>query len=85
MLARVKRICSQGIFFFTTVSRQNLGPTEPPIQWVPGPLFLGVKGLEHEADHSLPCRADVKNAWNYTTILPLCIHRAMLNLAMNAS
>jgi len=28
-----------GIFLFTTVSRTSLGPTQPPIQWVPGVLF----------------------------------------------
>jgi hypothetical protein len=22
-----------GVFLFTTVSRQDLGPTQPPIQW----------------------------------------------------
>jgi hypothetical protein len=40
------------IFLFATVSRMGMGPTQPPIQWVPGLLSLGVKQLKHEADHS---------------------------------
>jgi hypothetical protein len=49
-----------GIFLFTTASRTALGPTQPPIQWVPGALSLGVKRLGREADHSPPSSADVK-------------------------
>jgi hypothetical protein len=37
-----------------------LGPTQPPIQWVPGALFLRVKRTGREADHSPPSSADVK-------------------------
>jgi hypothetical protein len=51
-----------GIFLFTTASRTALGPTQPPIQWVPGALSLGV------TDHSPPSSAQVKNAWSYTSI-----------------
>jgi hypothetical protein len=29
-----------GIFLFTTASITALGPTQPPIQWVPGALSL---------------------------------------------
>jgi hypothetical protein len=40
------------IFFFTTASRPALGPTHPPIHWVPGTLTLGVQQPEREADHN---------------------------------
>jgi hypothetical protein len=49
-----------GIFLFTTASRTALGPTQPPIQWVRGALFLGVKRPVREADHSPPSSAKVK-------------------------
>jgi hypothetical protein len=49
-----------GIFLFTTVSRTALGTTQPPIQWVPGALSLGVKRLGHEADHSPPSSSEAK-------------------------
>jgi hypothetical protein len=55
------------IFLLTTASRTALGPTQPPIQWVPGFLSLGVKRRRREADYSPPSRAEVKNAWNYTS------------------
>jgi hypothetical protein len=43
-----------------TASRTALGPTQPPIQWVPGGLSLGVKRPGREADHSPPSTAEVK-------------------------
>jgi hypothetical protein len=49
-----------GIFLFTTASRTALRPTQPPIQWVPRALSLGVKRPGREADHSPPSRAEVK-------------------------
>jgi hypothetical protein len=56
-----------GTSLFTTASRPALGPTQLPIQWVPGVLSLGVKRPRREADHSLPSSAEVKNAWSYTS------------------
>jgi hypothetical protein len=43
-------------------SRQALGPTQPPIQGVPG-----VKQPGREADHSPPTSAEVKKTCVYTS------------------
>jgi hypothetical protein len=44
---------------FTTASRTALGPTQPPVQWVPGALSWVVKRPGREADHSPPSSAEV--------------------------
>jgi hypothetical protein len=36
------------------------GTTQPPIQWVPGTLSLGVKWLRCEADYSPSSSSEVK-------------------------
>jgi hypothetical protein len=38
----------------------TLGSTQPPIQWVPGALSLGIMRPGREADHSPPSSAEVK-------------------------
>jgi hypothetical protein len=55
------------IFPFTTASRLTLGPTQPPIQWVPAALSMEVKRPQREANHPPPCSAEVNNAWSYTS------------------
>jgi hypothetical protein len=35
-------------------------PSQPPIQWVPGALSLGIKRPGREDDHSPPSSAEVK-------------------------
>jgi hypothetical protein len=57
-------------FLFSTSSRPALGSTQPPIQWVPGALSLGVKRPGREANHSLPTSAEVKKMWIYTPTPP---------------
>jgi hypothetical protein len=50
-----------GIFLFSTASSPaQHSPAQPPIQWVPEILSLGVKRPWHEADHSPPSSAEVK-------------------------
>jgi hypothetical protein len=44
--------------------------TQPPIQWVPGALSLGVKRQGRETDHSPPTSAEIKKAWIYTATPP---------------
>jgi hypothetical protein len=63
---------------FTTVSRPALGPTQPPIQWVPGALSLGAKRPGREADHSSQFSAEFKNAWRDTSSPAILLHGAVL-------
>jgi hypothetical protein len=67
MIGRFETQQGLGIFLFTTASRLALGPSLPPIQWVPGAVYLGVKRSGCEADHSPQSSAEVKNEWNYTS------------------
>jgi hypothetical protein len=70
-----------GIFLFTTASISALGPTQPPIQGIPEALSLGVKRPGRKADHSPPPSAEVKNAWSYTSNLPIRLHGAVFKFS----
>jgi hypothetical protein len=59
-----------GSRIFSTSSRPVPGPTQPPIQWVPGALSPGVKRPGREADHSPPTTVEIKKIWIYTSIPP---------------
>jgi hypothetical protein len=59
-----------GSRIFSTSSRPVLGPIQPPIQWVPGSLYSGVKRPRREADHSPPVSAEVKKMWIHSPHTP---------------
>jgi hypothetical protein len=44
------------VFSSNLCVQTGLGPTQPPVQWVPGVLFPG-----READHSPPSSAEAEN------------------------
>jgi hypothetical protein len=63
-----------GNFLFDTVSTPALGPTQPPIQGIPGALSLGVKRPRREADHSLPSSTEVKESVELYHHSPIRLH-----------
>jgi hypothetical protein len=58
-------------------SRPVLGPISVLIQWVPGTISRG-KAPGRETDHLSPPGAEVKNAWNPTSIPPFRCLNAVL-------
>jgi hypothetical protein len=71
-----------GIFVFTTVSRTTLGPTQSPIQWVPGALSLGVcdQDVKLTAHLRILPRSRVREAM--PPIPPVRLHGVVLEIAV---
>jgi hypothetical protein len=57
----IRVLAGAGNFSFHRVQKSP-GPTQPPIQWIPGALSVTVKRPGCEADHSPPSSAEVKKA-----------------------
>jgi hypothetical protein len=57
---RIFTPCNNYICFLFRQLLQLEEPTQPPIQWVPGALSLGVNRPRLEADHSPPSSAEAK-------------------------
>jgi hypothetical protein len=76
--------------FFSTASRPTLGPTQPPIQWVPGALSPGVKRQGHEAGHPAPTSAKVKKMWICTStpldsLMAQCLNTDFLKVIIGSN
>jgi hypothetical protein len=65
-------------FFFFIVSRPALGPTQPPVLWIPAALSPGVERPCRETVHSPPSSAEFKNGGTIPP-LPICLHVIVLN------
>jgi hypothetical protein len=85
LLARQLRNCGlilyrNKIFLVFKVSWLALGPTQQPVEWVPGTISLGVKWLEQRNGQTSPSNAEVKNDGQCTSIRIFVydIHRAAL-------
>jgi hypothetical protein len=68
-----------GIFLFTTASRQAHG--SHPASYLMGirSSFTGVKRPGREGYHSPLASTEVKNAWSYTSTLPIRLHGVVLS------
>jgi len=66
-------------FFLATAPRPTLGPTQPPIQWIPWSPSPGINRPGGEVDDAPPSSAEVKNAWSYTSSPPVRLHYVKLS------
>jgi hypothetical protein len=68
-----------GVFLYDTVSRPVLGPTQPPIQRIPGVLSLGVKRSGREADRLPPSSAEVNECVELYLHSPMRLYDVVLS------
>jgi hypothetical protein len=66
-------------FLFSTSSILVLGPTQPPVQWVPGALSPRLNRPGREVDQSPTTSAEMKKIWIYTSTSPIHLHSVVLN------
>jgi hypothetical protein len=62
-----------------TIMRRDLMLYEPPIQWVPEALSLGLKRPWREADHSPPPSSEVKEGVELYLHSPMRLYGAVLS------
>jgi hypothetical protein len=62
--------------------RLALVPSQPPIQWVPRDLSIGVKQPRCEADRSPPTSAEVKECMELYLHSPIRLHGVLLRVLL---
>jgi hypothetical protein len=75
-MTRTRFPAGTGNFFLATAADRLWDPSRL--------LFSGYRGVKrprHEADHSSPCSAKVKNTWSCIFTLPVRLHGAVLRSA----
>jgi hypothetical protein len=75
----VQFLVGAGNFLFNTMLRPAPGPTQPLIQWVLGFISVEVKQPGHEADHSSPYSAEVKECVEIYLLSPIRLHGMVLS------
>jgi hypothetical protein len=65
--------CKCEIFSSPNMSRPDLGPTQPPLQSIPG-FSPWDKAAGACSLPSTPASAEVKNEWSYTSTSNICLH-----------
>jgi hypothetical protein len=77
--SRVQFLAWTGNFSLYHHVQNDSGAHPPSFPVGTGALSLGVKWLGHEADHSPPSIAEVKNVWSSTSTPPVHLHGLVLS------
>jgi hypothetical protein len=77
--SRIQFSAGAGTFSLQYRVQNGSGPTQPPIQWVPGAVSVGVKRPGREADHSPPSSADVKECVELYLHSSVLLHGVVLS------
>jgi hypothetical protein len=64
------------------MSKLILEPNQPLIQWLPGTVRPGAKGLEREVDHSPRSSGKIKNEWSLSVPQDALMGRMPTNLPL---
>ena len=76
--AAIRRCVCVCVFLCSETCRPAPGPTQPPLEWVPMALSLGIEQVAHEVPSG-----KVKNEWSFTSNCSLCLPTVLLQLFLH--